>query len=294
MARMLTTTLLVAAMAATLFFTLTLAQGHQHGAGNAPGGAAMGPMGMGYGAGAAGSHGMGDMAHATDELSFLVHMIPHHQEAIDSAHLLLAVTERAELQALAASIISVQEAEIAWMEAHLERWYPGADRDAHYQPMMRVLAADASAAAVEQAFLEDMIGHHMMAVHDARNLLAGGWAQREEVADFARTILVDQMTEIMLMRGWLADWFGGTQMGMMGMGHGDAGHGDAGHGHLPTIGAAEARRLAQAFLDGRGGGTAVAAVATSDGYAVVVEGANGTVLLIVDSQTGAVRTAPER
>jgi uncharacterized protein (DUF305 family) len=299
MARTTTTILRFAAAAATPLLPLSLAQGHQHGgAGSLQVPPAMG-HGMGHGMADDMGHGMGAMSHSSDELSFLVHMIPHHQEAIDSARLLLAVTERAELQALATSIITAQGAEIAWMEAYLERWYPDAPREAHYEPMMRVLEAEASVAEIERAFLEDMIPHHMMAVHEARALLALGWAEREEVADLARTILSDQVSEIMLMRSWLASWFGGTPMGMMGAGHAGhgaaQGHGEAPHAHqraAPAIDGAEAQRLAQAYLDGRGGGTALGAVAIPDGYAVVVQGADGLSLLIVDAETGGVRSAP--
>ena len=231
--------LLAAATAALLLYPLSMAQGHQHGS-PARGMAHGAPDGADQGAG----HGMGAMAHSTDELSFLVHMIPHHQEAIDSAILLLAVTERAELQSLANSIIAVQQEEIAWMERYLERWYPNASRDAHYQPMMRLLGTEATVAEIEQAFLEDMIPHHMMAVHESQNLLAGGWAEREEVADLARAIMLNQIGEIMLMRAWLVDWFGVLPMGMMGGGHGNhepaegrAGDGEAtGHHHRSAPG----------------------------------------------------------
>jgi|GEM_PF-339321 len=183
------------------------------------------------------AHGAGMMmaSHANDEASFLAHMIPHHQEAVNSARALLAVTERPELRALADAIIASQTAEIEAMEAWLAAWHPDAPRDMAYQPMMRDLGPNADAAAVEQAFLEDMIMHHMMAVRDARMLVMQGRVENDEVGALAQSIIDEQLTEIDLMRGWLAEWFGiTTPMGAM---HGDAAapmgamdHAGMGHG----------------------------------------------------------------
>jgi uncharacterized protein (DUF305 family) len=183
--------------------------GHRHGA---P------PMSMG--------HGAHEMSYSSSELEFLVHMIPHHQEAVDSSMALLEVTTRPELRAFLEMIIEVQLGEIALMEAWLDRWYPDASREGHYHPMMRDLGPDASVAEVEQAWLEDMIMHHMMAVHEAQILLAGDWPARDDVTVLAREILTEQMREIMTMRIWLMEWFG--VFPMMSMDHGGSGH--AAHG----------------------------------------------------------------
>jgi len=166
--------------------------------------------------------GMGmDMPMATqtvDEASFLVHMIPHHREAVASAEALRAVTRRPELLALADAIVTSQTAEIEAMEGWLDAWHPDALRDVDYAPMMRDLGPDADVADIERAFLEDMIGHHMMAVHEARTLLAAGLAEHDEVAALARSIVADQMGEMHQMAAWLGTWFGvGAPMGM-GMG----------------------------------------------------------------------------
>ncbi|MFU8887199.1 MAG: DUF305 domain-containing protein, partial [Trueperaceae bacterium] len=160
-----------------------------------------GGMGMGPGA----THAMGSTA--VDELSFLQHMIPHHQEAIDSATALLEVTQRPELRALLEEVIAAQSAEVALMRGWIEEGYPGEPQEVAYTPMMRDLAG-ASLAERERAWLEDMVMHHMMAVHDARTLLVGGWATRPEVAQLAVDIVQGQMAEIQLMQGWLASWFG--------------------------------------------------------------------------------------
>lgn len=187
------------AMAAILSGTVllgafTLAQGMGPGAGPRSGGPGrMGPAMM--------------RIQTTSEASFLVHMIPHHQEAIDSARQLLNATERPELIGLARDIIATQSAEIESMASWLDAWHPDADREVAYEPMMRDLSG-APASEIERAFLEDMIFHHMMAVREARMLLARGYAEHEEVAELARTIIATQTSEMRRMHAWLAEWFG--------------------------------------------------------------------------------------
>jgi uncharacterized protein (DUF305 family) len=80
--------------------------------------------------------------------------------------------------------------------------------------------------ALDKAFLDDMIPHHMAAVMMSQQLLTGNLAEHPEVEPFARTIRDTQRAEIMQMHGWLADWFGESGMGSMmgpatgsGMGH---------------------------------------------------------------------------
>jgi len=196
--------------------------------GHAPGGPAAGAMGP---MGGMGPEMMGMPTTTVDELSFLQHMIPHHLEAIESAEALLAITERADLRTLLESIVATQSAEVDLMRGWLSTWYPGAVDEAAYAPMMRPLEAG-PVADLERAWLEDMVMHHMMAVHEARQLLASDLAEHPEVAALAAAILDGQMAEIHLMTGWLSAWFGATgPMGGMGAGHGAMGMG-AGHGAM--------------------------------------------------------------
>jgi uncharacterized protein (DUF305 family) len=348
--RTLTTTLRALALGALLTFGATaLAQGP--GARN----------GMDMGPGSAMGPGMPMGPRASDEAGFLAHMVLHHQEAVASARTLLEVTERPELRDLAEAIIASQTAQIEAMEGWLEIWHPDAPRDVPYTPMMRDPGPNDPVEAIERAFLEDMVMHHMMAVRDARMLLMGNRVEHEEVAALARTIVNEQLAEIEQMRTWLADWFGvtmpmgrmldgagadtgsdplwndmmpgamgpgtmgpgtmgpgammhggmGTMGGAMGpgmMGHGGMGHG-MGHGatgmgmhrehahHGATdalVGAAEAARLAQAFLDGRGDGAVVGIEEPTITYEVRFEDAEGGGVLIVDARTGTVRLDTER
>lgn len=58
----------------------------------------------------------------TSEEAFVVNMIPHHQEAVDTARLVLAKGESPELKKLAQAIITAQEKEIAMMQKWSKDW----------------------------------------------------------------------------------------------------------------------------------------------------------------------------
>jgi uncharacterized protein (DUF305 family) len=139
------------------------------------------------------------------ELEFLVKMIPHHQEAVDSASHLRAVTVRPKMRDFATAVVDVQAKEIARMRKWIERWYPGQSMQPAYQPMMRDLKG-LSAAQADVVFLEDMIKHHVAAVHMARELLDKNLAKHEEVRALAQEIITTQSREIEQMSGWLQTW----------------------------------------------------------------------------------------
>jgi uncharacterized protein (DUF305 family) len=163
--------------------------------------------------GRSGSSGMGTMAGmhtaVASEFDYLTRMIPHHVEAIATAQILQRGTERQEMRSFAASIIDTQSAEVRQMEEWLAAWYPGRDTRVGYQPMMRELSG-LSGSALDQAFLEDMIPHHMMAVMMSQQLLASSLARHETVVPFARNIRDTQHEEIQMMSAWLREWFGAT------------------------------------------------------------------------------------
>lgn len=214
----------VAALAAGVA-TATVASGHP--------GAGVGMMGTGQpgpghmgsgmmGAGPMNGGAMGPMSgmptarmHETQvdsEFAYLTQMIPHHTEAVAAARQLLARTDRPEMKDFARSIIETQTAQIEEMKADLARWYPGRDTTAEYTPMMRDLS-QLSGDALDQAFLQDMMPHHGMAVMMSQQLLARGLAEHQQVTDLATTIRDDQRAEMMTMMDWLHSWFGTTAHG---------------------------------------------------------------------------------
>jgi uncharacterized protein (DUF305 family) len=164
--------------------------------------------------------GMMHEMQVNSEFEYLTQMIPHHQEAINTAKLVLAGSDRPEMKQFAEDIIQVQTAEIEQMQTWLKTWYPGQDTTATMAPMMRDLT-QLKGDALDQAFLEDMVGHHMGAVMMSNHLLSRNLVKNEPVRPFAQQIATSQNQEIEQMQTWLKDWFGVTAgMPSMGKGHG--------------------------------------------------------------------------
>ena len=144
------------------------------------------------------------------EYEFLVHMIPHHEEAVSTAEILKENTEREVMKRFAEDIIRTQSEEIELMAAWLEAWYPERDHHIDYHPMMRDLE-NLMGETLDRTFLEDMIPHHMEAVMMSQQLLSRGLAEHEEVASLARSIRNNQRDEIRMMRSWMVQWPGNAQ-----------------------------------------------------------------------------------
>jgi uncharacterized protein (DUF305 family) len=211
--------LFVAALAVTALTagvaTATVASSHPGAGAGMMGNGPMGPGAMGDGpmSGAvmgpmSGMHG----SHVDSEFAYLTQMIPHHEEAVAAAEELLARSDRPEMKEFARSIIATQTAQIDEMKADLARWYPGRDTTADYTPMMRDLSQLAGDE-LDQAFLQDMIPHHGMAVMMSQQLLTRDLAEHQEVTDLATTIRDEQRAEIMTMMEWLRTWFGASAHG---------------------------------------------------------------------------------
>lgn len=150
---------------------------------------------------------MGSMDHsmmdhgamATSEEAFVVNMIPHHQEAVDTARLVLARGDSAELKKLAQAIITAQEKEIAMMQKWSKDWNYSTVTSS-YQNMMGD-GTKLSGKALDTWFLQGMIMHHMGAVQMADSVLK--LDTRKEVSDFAREVIRAQSEEIILMKNML-------------------------------------------------------------------------------------------
>lgn len=148
-----------------------------------------------------GMHGMENMMAmmVTSERAFIEGMIPHHQEAVDTAK---EVLERGgttkEIRTLAEGIVSSQEQEIADMKQWHESWYGEAYVDSDdYVPMMRDLG-QLRGVELDRTFLEDMVMHHMGAIMMARS--AQPYLEHDVARDLARSIIENQSREIKLMQ----------------------------------------------------------------------------------------------
>lgn len=150
--------------------------------------------------------GMMGMDHSammvSSEREFVAGMIPHHQEAVDTANEVLARGgSTSEIRTLAEDIIAAQEMEIAMLKEWYLAWYGEAYvENGSYQPMMRDLS-QLSGADLDKRFLEDMIPHHMGAIMMAQSVRLH--IEHQEVTDMADAIMETQTAEIQLMREML-------------------------------------------------------------------------------------------
>lgn len=164
--------------------------------------------------------------YTVDELTFLQHMIVHHQQALDMAALVPDRTDRARFIRFARYIAGAQAAEIAQMQALLDAarergvtlpqplhvdGHAAADPPMHGMLSSRQMAdlADASGPAFEQLWLEGMIYHHEGAIDMA---MARQLAQLESgrrpygIDVLIEEMLIEQRAEIHQMRTWLREW----------------------------------------------------------------------------------------
>jgi uncharacterized protein (DUF305 family) len=187
---------------------------------------------------------MGSMVSVTSEFDFLTQMIPHHEEAVASAKVIVERSGRPAMVALGNAIIEAQNRELTQMREWLAAWYPGRDTTVKYTPMMSPLDK-LSGDELDKKFLSEMVPHHGMAVMMSTSLLNQNLSKHDETATLARTIRESQRAEIMQMSAWLQDWFQidimstmmGSTSGQNSMGgmNGMAGHGSmSGMDHTAT------------------------------------------------------------
>ncbi len=141
---------------------------------------------------------------------FAMEMIPHHQQAIEMAELLLdkeGVDER--VIDLALQIKEAQGPEIELMTEWLEAWGVGTGMDGmdHGGGMMSDddMAALESSGGAEAStlFLEQMTVHHEGAIEMAQQELVDG--ENPDALDLAQKIIDDQTAEIAVMQDLLAE-----------------------------------------------------------------------------------------
>lgn len=150
---------------------------------------------------------------------FIEQMIPHHDGAIEMAELALERSNRAEIKTLANSIIKSQAEEIDKMKKWYGSWYGvdvpedseagmGMGRGMMHGGMMGDdvdTEALKNASDFDNAFLEEMIPHHQMAIMMANMLLQG--TNRSEMKQLGQDIITAQTTEIDQMQTWYKSWY---------------------------------------------------------------------------------------
>ena len=134
----------------------------------------------------------------TDDKSFILGMVPHHEEAVTSSQELLKVATTPEVISLAKNIIAAQQKEITDMKTWYASWFnePYKD-DGKYKPMMPSLQGK-SAHEAEQAYLHSMIMHHEAALVMAEAILKK--TDRQELKLLGANIIKSQNEEILTMK----------------------------------------------------------------------------------------------
>jgi len=135
---------------------------------------------------------MHDMDHSmmmmvSSEKEFLQEMIPHHQEAVDTAKEVLERGSSTEgVRTLVKNIILAQEKEIAEMKQWYQNWYDETyTPTGNYQNMMRELDG-LSGKEIDTVFLEDMIIHHMGAIMMAESVQQ--FIEHQEIKDLTNAL----------------------------------------------------------------------------------------------------------
>lgn len=129
-------------------------------------------------------------------------MIPHHQEAIDNATIIIAKSENVELKKIAQAIVDGQSKEVVTLKGWLKNWYPNSTMKKEYMSKMWDLAK-LSSHDLDDAFMEGMVKHHEWAIHMAGEVL--DVTQRPEIVTLAKNIIKTQNEEIAAFKKMLND-----------------------------------------------------------------------------------------
>lgn len=160
-----------------------------------------------------GMNGSGDLPDDVNaaDVMFVQMMIPHHEQAIEMADLVLDTPGiDPAVITLATEIKAAQGPEIVQMEQWLDAWgqpsmpgghggHGGMDGMLSDDELQRL--ADAEGEEATRLFLEGMIEHHEGAIDMAEDVIDDG--QNVAVRELADTIIVTQQAEIDLMRDLL-------------------------------------------------------------------------------------------
>lgn len=126
------------------------------------------------------------------EEEFIINMIPHHQEAVDTSRAIAESTDNQKIRDLATRIIDAQTTEITMMNGWVDAWYAQAPTPKYVTMMPDLTIGDGKER--DEKYLQGMISHHKMAVEMAQDVLKLN--PREEVKVFAQGVIDVQTSEI--------------------------------------------------------------------------------------------------
>ncbi len=142
--------------------------------------------------------------HNNDEISndkdFILHMVPHHQEAIDSSVIILSRSQNQELKNFAQKVIEKQTSEISEMTLQYKNLYQSdLPSKFDYKPMMDL--SNFRGVELDKAYIMDMIKHHKEAIDMTK--LAQNKVQNEKIKQITTSIIDTQTQEIKTLEGIL-------------------------------------------------------------------------------------------
>ena len=163
--------------------------------------------------------GMPGMDHGTSssapqfndpDIAFVTQMIPHHQQAVEMADIVLGKTGvDPRVVDLATQITAAQGPEIATMTGWLKAWGQPSPQPMDGMAMNGMMSqadmdalTSASGPDSSKLFLQQMIQHHQGAIDMAKEESATG--KNADALALARTISDAQTTEVATMKGILA------------------------------------------------------------------------------------------
>jgi uncharacterized protein (DUF305 family) len=143
------------------------------------------------------------------DIAFATQMIPHHQQAVEMADLVLAKNGvDSRVTELATKIKAAQDPEIVTMTVWLKAWGQPAPVPMHGMAMNGLMSPadmdalkNASGPDSSKLFLQQMVQHHQGAIDMANEELNTG--KNTDAMALAKKIVTDQTTEIALMNSLL-------------------------------------------------------------------------------------------
>jgi uncharacterized protein (DUF305 family) len=131
------------------------------------------------------------------ESTFIEHMIPHHEEAINQSKMMLTKTQNSKYQAILNNITEVQTGEVAEMKQWYQEWNSKPYEDKRvYEPMMTDIYSY-TGRKLEREWLQSMVYHHQAAIYIAQSGLKT--IHKEELRSLMESIKISQGNQIIEM-----------------------------------------------------------------------------------------------
>lgn len=146
----------------------------------------------------------------TQEKAFLLFMIPHHEEAVETSKFVLVQTKDLELRNFAQKVVEVQTTEIEQMKASYKTLFGEEYKaDGKYEPMMSDLRS-LSGLALEKSYVIGMTGHHEGAIAAAGKIAELG--DTSTLSPLAKGIVEAQTSEVAVLNRWLTEKYQNVQI----------------------------------------------------------------------------------